>query len=170
MNIFNKRSASGLLEVNDGLEPFITASAEVNATVSGRVSFHSQNTQFEADPDSTLIALIIRANAEDLSKTSKKGFHLVFDKNIKSGTYPVTDSNFPFTTAEYFETGTIPGFTTSFSYKAKSGSFSVETIESSESKLHYEISFNFKGATDSEELKIEGKATFIVLMRSLTTL
>ncbi|WP_225919805.1 hypothetical protein [Pseudomonas khorasanensis] len=91
---------------------------------------------------------------------------LVFDKAIKSGTYSVGDPGFPFEHAYYFETGTFPGFTTSFSYEAKSGSFTVEAIEVTLEKLHYRIGFDFKGVDNRDrELKISGKSTYIVLLQ-----
>lgn len=134
------------------------------ATVSNRVDLDTQIVEFEADTGSNLIALVSRANTQDSSHRNKKGLALVFDKNIKSGTYPVTDANFPFE-AYYFETGTIPGFTTSFQYKPQSGSFTVETIESTGEKLHYQIGFDFKGVNErNKELKVSGKSTYIVLM------
>lgn len=147
-----------------GVEPIITVSAKTVATVSNRVDLDTQIVEFEADTGSNLIALVSRANTQDSSHRNKKGLALVFDKNIKSGTYPVTDANFPFE-AYYFETGTIPGFTTSFQYKPQSGSFTVETIESTGEKLHYQIGFDFKGVNErNKELKVSGKSTYIVLM------
>ncbi|EJM59586.1 hypothetical protein PMI30_05722 [Pseudomonas sp. GM50] len=168
MNIFNKSSVSGLQEANGvTVEPVITVSSEIKATVSDRVPFHTQNIEYGTD-GGTLIAFIARANAEDISEANKKGFLLMFDKNIKPGTYDVTDSGFPFREAYYFEMGTIPGFTTSFHYTPQSGTFSVETIENSERKLHYKIGFNFKGKDNrNEELKIEGAATLIVFTRPM---
>lgn len=145
-------------------DPIITVSAETSATVSNRVKLESQIIEYEADPSSNLIALITRANTQDYSHRSKKGLVLIFDKNIQSGTYSVTAPNFPFE-AYYFEMGTIPGFTTSFQYKPQSGSFTVETIESTGEKLHYQIGFDFKGVNErNKELKISGKSTYIVLM------
>lgn len=147
-------------------EPIITVSAETLAKVSGRVKFESQIVEFAADPESNQIALVTRANTQDYSHRSKKGLVLVFDKAIKSGTYSVTDSSFPFESAYYFEMGTIPGFTTSFHYEAQSGTFTVEAIEATSEKLHYEIGFDFKGVTDrNKELKINGKSTYIVLLQ-----
>lgn len=147
-------------------DPIITVSAETQATVSNRVKFDSQIFEFEADPNSNQIALVTRANTQDYSHRSKKGLVLVFDKNIKSGTYSVADQSFPFEDVYYFETGTIPGFTTSFAYKPNSGSFTVETVESSSEKLHYQIGFDFKGVNEqNEELKISGKSTYIVLLK-----
>ncbi|WP_448725109.1 hypothetical protein [Pseudomonas farris] len=166
MNIFNTSSVSGVQEAQDAhLEPVITVSSEVKATISDRVPYHTQNTEFGYS--GTLIAFISRANAEDISASNKKGFLLKFDRNIKPGSYSVTDPDFPFMDFYYFETGTIPGFTTSFMYKPQSGTFTVEVIENSEGKLHYTIGFNFKGTNRNEELKIEGKATFIVFMRAM---
>ena len=147
-------------------EPIITVSAETHATVSGRVRFESQIVEYEADTGSNLIALVTRANTQDYSHRTKKGLVLVFDKAIKSGTYSVGDSGFPFVDAYYFETGTIPGFTTSFSYEAKSGRFTVEAIEVTSEKLHYRIDFDFKGVDNrNQELKISGESTYIVLLQ-----
>ena len=147
-------------------EPIITVSAETYATVSGRVKFESQIVEFEADTGSNLIALATRANTQDYSNRTKKGLVLVFDKTIKSGTYPVDNPGFPFRDAYYFETGTIPGFTTSFIYEAKSGTFTVEAIEATSEKLHYQIGFDFKGVTiRNQELKISGKSTYIVFLQ-----
>ncbi|MGZ7455407.1 hypothetical protein ACXPVS_00935 [Pseudomonas sp. Ma2-10] len=147
-------------------DSIITVSAETLATVSNRVKLDSQIVEFEADTNSNLIALVTRANTQDYSHRSKKGLVLIFDKNIKSGAYSVTDQNFPFESSYYFETGTIPGFTTSFVYHPTIGSFTVETIESSAEKLHYQISFDFKGVTyQNEELNIAGKSTYIVIMK-----
>lgn len=166
MNIFNTSSVPGVQEAQGALlEPVITVSSEVKATVSGRVSFSTQNIEFGYS--GTLIGFICRANAEDISESNKKGFLLKFDRNIKPGSYSVTDPNYPFMDFYYFETGTIPGFTTSYPYKPESGEVTVEVIESSERKLHYTMSFNFKGKHKEEELKIEGKATFIVFMRPM---
>ncbi|MBD9602524.1 hypothetical protein IB252_22175 [Pseudomonas sp. PDM10] len=147
-------------------DPIITVSAETQAAVSNRVKLDSQIVEFEADPNSNLIALVTRANTQDYSHRSKKGLVLIFDRNIKSGTYSVTDQNFPFENVYYFETGTIPGLTTSFVYKPKIGSFTVEAVESSSEKLHYQINFDFKGVNDkNEELKVAGKSTYIVLIK-----
>lgn len=158
MNIFNEAPVTRSVSV----------SAEFTAVVSDRVPFFSQAVQFDADPNSSLISFIACANAEEISGASKKGFSLVFDKNIKSDTYQVGDANFPFNTVDYFETAALPGLITSLQYKPKSGSFSVMSIESSESKLHYTLSYDFKGVNASnEELKIVGKATLIVLLRPL---
>jgi hypothetical protein len=146
----------------------ITISSKTTATVSDRVEFNTQNTQFESDPNGSQIAFIPRANYDDLSQASKKGFYFQFDRNIQSGTYSVTAPDFPFKSAHYFEWGTLPGLTTIFDYKPKSGSISVEALENSGSKLHYLISFDFIGKNQrNEELKIVGKSTFIVLMRSV---
>lgn len=146
-------------------DPFITVSAETQAKVSNRVKFDSQIVEFEADPHSSLIALATRANTQDYSHRSKKGLVLIFDKNIKSGTYSVTDQNFPFKNVYYFETGTIPGHATSFEYKSETGTFTVETVESSSEKLHYQINFDFIGVNNNEKLKVEGKSTYIVMMK-----
>lgn len=149
-------------------EPVITVSAETVATVSDRVKFESQIVEFDADPASNQIALVTRANSQDYSHRSKKGLVLVFDKTIKSGTYPVNDPNFPFTDAYYFEMETIPGFTTSSHYEAKSGTFTVEALEVSSEKLHYQIGFDFKGVNNrNQELKISGKSTYIVLLQPI---
>ena len=146
-------------------DPIITVSAETRATVSRRVKLESQIVEYEADTNSDLIALITRANTGDTSSRCKKGLVLIFDKNIQSGTYSVTDPSFPFREAYYFEMGTIPGFTTSFTYKPISGSFTVEVIENNTEVLHYEISFDFKGVNErNKELKIAGQSTYIVLM------
>lgn len=146
----------------------ITVSAKTTATVAGRVEFNTQNIQFESDPTSSKIIFIPRANYEDISQASKKSFYFEFDRNIQSGTYSVTDPSFPFKHAHYSEWGTIPGFTTIFNYKPTIGSFTVETFENSENKLHYGISFDFIGEDQrNEKLKIVGKSTFIVIMRSV---
>ena len=162
MSFFKSKNAT----LSNTVEPIITVSAETLATVSGRVKFDSQIVEFDADPASDQIALVTRANSQDYSHRSKKGLVLVFDKTIKSGNYPVTDPGFPFHDAYYFETGTIPGFTTSFQYTAKSGTFNVEVIEATAEKLHYQIDFDFKGVNErSQELKIAGKSTYIVLLQ-----
>lgn len=148
-------------------DPIITVSAETQATVSNRVKLDSQIIEFEADPTSNLIALVTRANTPDYSHRSKKGLVLVFDKDIKSGTYSVSDAGFPFTDAYYFEMGTIPGFTTSRTYRAQIGTFTVEVIENTPEKLHYQVGYDFKGVNErNKELKIVGKSTFIVLMEA----
>lgn len=148
-------------------DPIITVSAETQATVSNRVKLDSQIVEFEADTASNLIALVTRANTQDYSHRSKKGLVLIFDKNIASGTYSVSDPNFPFVNAYYFEMGTIPGFTTSFQYKPHSGTFTVEAIENTGEKLHYQIGFDFKGVNErNKELKVVGKSTYIVLMEA----
>lgn len=157
----SKNSISG-----NTADPIITVSAETYATVSGRVKLESQIVQYEADTESNLIALVTRANTQDYSHRTKKGLVLVFDKAIKSGTYSVGDSGFPFERVYYFETGTIPGFTTSFTYEAKRGTFTVEAIEATSEKLHYQIGFDFKGVNDNNQgLKISGKSTYIVFLQ-----
>lgn len=146
-------------------EPIITVSAETHATVSGRVDLDSQIVEYAADPASNRIVFVTRANTQDYSHRTKKGLVLVFDKEIQSGTYSVGDPGFPFDDAYYFETGTVPGFTTSFTYEAKSGTFTVEAIEATSEKLHYLIGFDFKGVTNrNKELKISGKSTYIVFL------
>ncbi|MCO8311899.1 hypothetical protein [Pseudomonas mandelii] len=162
MSFFKSKNA-GLANT---AEPIITVSAETLASVSGRVKLESQIVEYEADPTSNQIALVTRANTQDYSHRSKKGLVLVFDKNIKSDTYSVTDPDFPFYDAYYFEMGTIPGFTTSSTYTAKSGTFTVEVIDATSEKLHYQIGFDFKGVNErNQELKIAGKSTYIVLLQ-----
>ncbi|AXI63273.1 hypothetical protein DLD99_23250 [Pseudomonas kribbensis] len=147
-------------------EPAITVSAETKATVSGRVGFQTQIVEFEADNNSDLIALVSRANSQDYSHRSKKGLVLIFDKNIQSGTYAATDPQFP--SLYYFETATIPGFTTSYMYNAVSGSVSVEVVANTAKQLHYNIDFDFKGVDNkNEELKIAGRSTYTVLFNNL---
>jgi hypothetical protein len=147
--------------------PVITVSAETTATVSGRVKLDSQIVEFDADPASDQIQLVTRANFQDSSQRSKKGLVLRFDKTIKSGSYPVADPGFPFPVAYYFETGTTPGYTTTFQYPAKSGTFNVEVIEVTAEKLHYQIDFDFKGVDERNQvLKIAGKSTYIVFLQA----
>jgi len=147
-------------------DPFITVSAETIATISGRVKFESQIVAYEPDPcGSDNIALVTRANASDYSRGCKKGLVLVFDKNIKPGTYTVTDSNFPFLNAYYFETSTRPGDIRSHNYDAKSGSITIESAVVSFDKLNYKLSFNFKGVDKrNRELKIKGTSDCTVLI------
>ncbi|WP_025109197.1 hypothetical protein [Pseudomonas sp. H1h] len=147
------------------VEPVITVSAETVAKVSNRVELKSQIIEFEADPSSDLIALVTRANTQDYSHRSKKGLVFIFDKNIKSGEY--TFKNSPFANFYYFETGTIPGFTTSHEYKPTQGSFTVEVISNTSEKLHYNINFDFKAVHKGDELSIKGQSTYIVLFRTL---
>jgi hypothetical protein len=150
----------------NAVEPFITVSAETVATVSGRVKFESQIVAYEIDPcDNENIALVTRANASDYSRGSKKGLVLVLNKNIQKGNYSVTDSNFPFRSAYYFETGTRFGSVQSYEYHANSGTFTVELADVSSEKLQYKISFDFKGVDQrNRELHVKGASDFLVLM------
>lgn len=147
----------------------ITVSAETRATVSDRVDFKTQIVKFDADTESDLIELISVANTEDSSRRTTKGLILVFDKNIASSTYSVGDPDFPFKTSDYYETATIPGFTTSFSYNPVSGTFTVDTITVTSDKLLYQIDFNFKGVNShtNEELEIIGSSTYLIFMRPM---
>ncbi|WP_415773398.1 hypothetical protein [Pseudomonas sp. LB3P38] len=141
-----------------------TVSSVVDATVSDRVSFKYHNTKYVAYPESTLIRLTTYSNRHDNTKESHRNFNLKFDKNIQSGTYYVTDYNFPFTEVDYVEATNL---TADYLYRPKSGKFTVETIKNSDDKLHYKIHFNFIGVNDysKEELEIKGTSEFIVLFR-----
>jgi hypothetical protein len=164
MNIFNTRSVSGVQEAQGSrVESYITVSSEVKATVSNRVSCETQNIEF--DYNDTSVAFIARANTEDNTNSSKKGFQIVFKRDITSGSYSVP--NQAFEDFYYFETGAKAGYTSSLQYKPQSGTVTVEVIENSEGKLHYTIGFDFEGkdAFENEVLEIVGEATLIVLMR-----
>ncbi|MBV4462174.1 hypothetical protein KVG95_02370 [Pseudomonas sp. SWRI79] len=144
-------------------DPIITVSAETLATVSKRVKLESQIIEFEADPNSSSIVFATRANTQDYSRTNKKGLVLKFDKNIQSGTY-----NNQEIVAYYFETASRPGRSEYIEFHATTGSYTVEAIENSDTKLHYQIGFEFKGLNESnEELQIKGQSTYIVLMKAL---
>ncbi|CAI8957684.1 MULTISPECIES: hypothetical protein [Pseudomonas] len=146
-------------------DPLITISAETIATISGREKFESQIIAYESDPSgSDNIAMVTRANASDYSKGCKKGLVLVFNKNIKPGTYSVADTAFPFLNAYYFETGTRPGDIRSYNYHAKSGVIIVEDARVSSDELSYKISFDFKGVDKRNRgLTIKGTSSYLVL-------
>ena len=84
------------------LEPFISVNCDIEAKVSNRVKFHTQNIQFDKDINSNLIAFICRAY-ENGFNDSKKGMMFIFPSDIQSGTYSPKDSNFPFDTLHYYE-------------------------------------------------------------------
>lgn len=147
-------------------DPFVTVSGNIEATVSGRVKFHTQNIQFEKDPTSNLIALTGRGNDSGFDN-SKKGMIFVFPSDIQSGTYSPTDPNFPFARLNYYEFGANNDNTTSYSYKPERGTINVEVVENNSTVLRYIINFDFKGKDSlTEELHIVGKAEFNVFIRS----
>jgi hypothetical protein len=146
---------------------FITVSAEIEAKVSGRVKLQTQNVEFQEQEDGTLVGYIARQNVDDLSHRSKKGMTFVFDKNIASGTYSVTGPSFPFLDTYYFEDAAAIGFTTSYQYKPKSGTFTVEVIENNSDEVSHLIEFDFTGTDNrNKELHIAGKAELRVFKHS----
>jgi hypothetical protein len=146
--------------------PFISVNCDIEAKVSNRVKFHTQNIEFEKDHSSDLIALIGRAY-ENGFNDSKRGMMFVFSSDIQSGTYSPKDSNFPFETCEYYESGANDQFTTFYTYKPESGTVTVEVVENNSKALRYLINFDFKGKDNrTEELHIVGKAEFNVFMRT----
>jgi hypothetical protein len=147
------------------LDPFVSINCDIEATVSGRVKYHTQNIQFEKALDSNLIAFIGRAY-ENGFNDSKKGMWFTFPSDIQSGTYSPKDSNFPFNTFFYYENGANADFTTSYQYKPESGTITVEVVQNNSEALRYLINFDFKGKDSrTEELHIAGKAELNVFMR-----
>ncbi|MHC8373558.1 hypothetical protein ACYZT2_23035 [Pseudomonas sp. MDT1-85] len=149
----------------NALEPFVTVNCDIEATVSNRVKFHTQNIEFDKDNNSDSIALLGRAY-ENGFNNSKKGLMFIFSSNIQSGSYSPTDSNFPFESLYYYESGDNGDFVTFYNYKAESGTINVEVVENNSQALRYIINFDFKGKDNrTEELRINGKAEFNVFTR-----
>ncbi|MBV7497648.1 hypothetical protein KW837_25615 [Pseudomonas sp. PDM24] len=149
------------------LDPFISVNCDIEATVSGRVKLHTQNIQFDKDINSNLIAFIGRSY-ENGFNNSKKGMFFIYSKDIQSGTYSPTDSNFPFDTLHYYESGASDDLATFYTYKPESGTVTVEVVENNSTALRYLITFDFKGKDSrTEQLHIVGKAEFNVFMRTL---
>jgi hypothetical protein len=148
------------------LDPFVSVNCDIEAKVSNRVNFHTQNIEFEKDLNSDLIGLIGRSY-ENGFNDSKKGMTFVFSSDIQSGTYSPNDSNFPFETFYYYESGANDQFTTFYIYKPESGTITVEVVKNNSKALCYLINFDFKGKDSrTEELRIVGKAEFNVFMRT----
>lgn len=148
------------------LDPFVSVNCDIEAKVSNRVKFHTQNIQFDKDPHSNLIAYIGRSY-ENGFRDSKKGMMFIFSSDIQSGTYSPKDSNFPFDTFHYYEHGANDDFSTSYQYKPESGTITVEVVQSNSEALRYLINFDFKGKDNrTEELHIAGKAELNVFTRS----
>ncbi|MGX1188013.1 hypothetical protein AB7M29_005692 [Pseudomonas sp. F-14 TE3623] len=149
------------------LDPFISVNCDIEAKVSGRVKFHTQNIQFEKDINSNSVAFIGRSY-ENGFNDSKKGMMFIFSSDIQSGTYSPKDSNFPFETLNYYESGANDDFTTFYNYKPEIGTINVEVVESNSEASRYIINFDFKGKDSrTEELHITGKAELNVFMRPL---
>ncbi|MGL6241746.1 hypothetical protein [Pseudomonas sp.] len=147
------------------LDPFISVNCDIKATVSGRVEFHTQNIQFDKDPNSESVAFLGRSYENGFSN-SKKGMMFVFSSDIQSGTYSPKDPNFPFESFYYYENGANDDFSTSYTYKPESGTITVEVVQSNSEALRYLINFDFKGKDSrTEELHIAGKAELNVFMR-----
>jgi len=148
------------------LDPFITVNCDIEAKISNRVKFHTQNVQFLKDPNSTMIGYIGRSY-ENGYKDSKKGMVFTFSSDIQSDTYLPQTPNFPFNNFYYYEHGANDSFSTSYTYEPASGTITVEVVQSDSEALRYLINFDFK-AKDSrtEELHIAGKADLNVFMRS----
>ncbi|VVP04784.1 hypothetical protein [Pseudomonas fluorescens] len=148
------------------LDPFTSVNCDIEASISGRVKFHTQNIQFEKDTNSNLIAFIGRSY-ENGFNDSKKGMMLIFSSDIQSGTYLPQDPNFPFDSFYYYENGANADFTTSYQYKPESGTIKVEVVSNNTEALCYLINFDFKGKDNrTEELHIVGKAELNVFMRT----
>ncbi|MDI3356587.1 hypothetical protein MO767_19880 [Pseudomonas sp. UYIF39] len=149
------------------LDPFVSVNCDIEAKVSNRVKFHTQNFQFVKDINSNLIGFIGRAY-ENGFNDSKKGMVFTFSSDIQSGTYSPTDPNFPFDTLHYYESGANDDDTTLYTYKPERGTINVEVVENNSETLRYIINFDFKGKDHrTEELRIVGKAEFNVFMRPL---
>ncbi|WP_415757766.1 hypothetical protein [Pseudomonas sp. LT1P18] len=147
------------------LDPFVSVNCDIEAKISNRVKFHTQNIQFDKDIHSNSIAYIGRSY-ENGFNDSRKGMMFIFSSDIQSGTYSPKDSNFPFDTFYYYENGANADFTTSYTYKPESGTITVEVVQSNSEALIYLINFDFKGKDNrTEELHIVGKAELNVFMR-----
>ena len=159
MSLFKSKSST------PSLDPFISVNCDIEATVSDRVKFHTQNIEFQKDNNSDLIGFICRSY-ENGFKDSRKGMIFVFSSEIPSGTYSPTDPNFPFDTLYYYESGANDDYTTSYIYKPERGTINVEVVKNNSNALSYIINFDFKGKDIStEELRFVGKAEFNVFMR-----
>ena len=156
----SKNSVSAL-----AMDPFVSVNCDIKATVSHRVEFHTQNIQFYKDNDSNRIGYIGRSYENGFADSSK-GMMFEFTSDIQSGTYSPEDSNFPFDTFQYYESGANDDFSTSYTYNPESGSITVEVVQSDSEALRYLINFDFKGKDHrTEELKITGKAILNVFTR-----
>jgi len=148
-------------------DPFVSVNCDIEAKISNRVKFHTQNIQFEKDTNSNLIAYIGRSY-ENGFRDSQKGMMFIFPSDIQSGTYSPKDSNFPFDTFQYYESGANDDFSTSYTYKPESGTITVEVVQSDSETLRYLINFDFKGKDSrTEALHIVGRAELNVFMRNL---
>ncbi|MET0846290.1 MAG: hypothetical protein ABWY46_08855 [Pseudomonas sp.] len=128
------------------LDPFITVNCDIEAKISNRVKFHTQNVQFDEDPNSTLIAYIGRSY-ENGFKDSKKGMMFIFSSDIQSGTYSPQDPHFPFDEFYYYENGANDDFSVSYTYEPKSGTVTVEVVQSDSEALRYLIDLISKPKT-----------------------
>ncbi|VVO72068.1 hypothetical protein PS876_01344 [Pseudomonas fluorescens] len=160
MNVFkNKHSANAP-------GPFISVNCDLQASISNRVNFNTQNIEFQQDANSNRIAFIARSYENALMNT-RKGMMFIFPSDIKSGSYKPTDADFPFGTFQYYEIGVNDNFSTSYDYSPKSGTVDIEVISNDSEALCYVINFEYVGGGDeTEELHITGKAEFNVFMRA----
>lgn len=159
MSFFKKKNS-----VNQ-LDPFISVNCDIKAEISNRVELYTQNVQFAQDSNSDSIALLGRAYESGFND-SKKGMSFVFSRNIQSGTY-TPGATFPFEEFYYFESASNDIASTYYTYKPESGSVTVEVVANSSEQLRYILNFDFKGKDNrTETLRIVGKATFNVFMRS----
>lgn len=146
--------------------PFISVNCDLQASISNRVDFNTQNIQFFEDDLSSRIGFIARSY-ENGFIVSNKGMIFVFPSDIETGSYKPTDSDFPFETLHYYELGANGDFSTSYSYKAESGTIDIEVISNDAQALRYLINFDFKGKDRrTEELHIKGDAELNVFMRA----
>ncbi|POA47506.1 hypothetical protein C1893_15110 [Pseudomonas sp. MPR-ANC1] len=153
---------------SDTNPPLITVSARTYLTISNRVEFDTQDIHYEAHPDpaNNLIGLHSFANFSHPLARTHKYLKLYFDKTIESGSYSVSDPDFPFDLFHYVELGTKGDGSAGILYEPTTGTVTVEVIEVSPEKLHYQINYDFKASGNfNEDLTISGESTFIVMLR-----
>ncbi|MEO4014400.1 hypothetical protein [Pseudomonas rossensis] len=159
MSLFKSKNSTLSLDL------FVSVNCDIEAKVSNRVKFHTQNIQFDKDTNSNLIAFIGRSY-ENGFNDSKKGMMFTFSSDIQSGTYSPKDPNFPFDTFYYYENGANADYSTSYQYKPESGTITVEVVQNDSEALRYLINFNFKGKDHrTEQLHIAGNAELNVFTR-----
>ncbi|MBP5955237.1 hypothetical protein ICA16_06145 [Pseudomonas anatoliensis] len=157
MSLRDKDSQSAALTL-------FSASCDVQASISNRVNFNTQNIQFGQHSDGKVE---FRARSYEGYKESAKGITFKFPSDIKTGSYETTDPVFPFEILSYFETGAYSDFLTIYSYAATSGTVEVEVISNDPREMRYLISFDFKGKDHrTEELHITGKAELTGFIRA----
>ncbi|MFJ2712098.1 hypothetical protein ACIOZM_14580 [Pseudomonas sp. NPDC087346] len=147
-------------------DQYVSVNCDIKAKISRRVSFHTQNIEFEQSENSDQMVFLAR-NYENGFKDSKRGMYILCSSDLESGSYSPKDPNFPFSQFYYFESGYNGKFTTFYEYPAESGTIDVEVVENSSEALLYLIKFDFKGNDHrAGVLHIVGEAELNVFKRS----